>query len=993
VSKRLTLVLMAVFAVGFFLYFASDVGEGDDFFLKQRISKKTYKKFPEKILNETSAKHSNVREENLETKPEIFEASLPLYKDDRFVTGVVLDQKGNPIPGALVYFLKNKKMKTGIWKGFIEKQEKKYQTHEFNKKLSSFSRGNTKAVRSDAQGHFKIRWPRKQDSEKHASKTKRKRNIQISLSGPRQKGREEDISKKIEKDEKEDMPDWEKQPLEEGPQKLRIAHRLFLPAVLPVHPDQELRVVLSSSGGVRFIVKNEEGKALEGVHISRNTDGFDVGNYLGVVTNKKGEGILLLKPGCHQFRIGHRDSVEQEVSLEIGNTLETHEIELFSGSFITGRTVDAQNFPVENVHIAGSSAGKKSAGFLSTRSFPDSRFSVAVSTYDGLFRLGPFAETLLPDYQLIFEHDHYQTKILKVTAVKDLGDVLLKGLSACLIRVFDEDGKALAKAKVYSLKVETKEDFSETREDKDFKKRMQFLLKEMQGEHPGEETDEKGEILLFGQGRHYLYVYHEDFAPLSPVPEIVFPEKDETSEYRVELNKGLSLTIKIMDASGLPLSGVRVRLSLKKKSAGFMESMVVGMVNNMAPDLKKNTGILTNEKGEAFIEHLTEGAYLLEIYPKDLPAEEKTIEINAQNRFLNFHLKSPAFFYGRVAPSLAGEMLQFSGNLGSVKYTEIDQEGAWKSPPLQPGKYNIKFIDSENAMGIGVEMFATLGEKKFAYDIKEGEVKELHIEEPPLGKIVVKITQNNGEIYRGQVTLLHDSVQAGNFDVGGKIFLPRPLGEGRYEFSRIPEGNWNLQVNVSELNTQIFPIFLSKDEQKEKDIRLLAQDARIRGVLQDVQGQPLQGVLLLYDEKNPSLPLARTSPDTKGVFEFDKVVSGKLLLKLSEGLGLGRQLKSFQAHSGENDLGVIQMAAGLRLTGHLNPVGGDLPFGLSVKLFRKGQMEAVQAVDLEGNFVFKNLSPEKAELVIGPMIGPELKRQDWDGRSEKIEIDVPGEKW
>lgn len=941
--------------------------------------------------------------------PDVAVDDRPEIPGDRWVTGQVVDPDFQPIAGALVYF--RDPALSGIDLGLAGMvagpMMDQYRPGEVEGNRGRV-RGNSRSVVTDEDGRFRIRWPRMVE---HWSKEIDKafdRALEKNQNRPEDSnegqvvetvetistadGRIEVSTRHSVADAGEDdfEIDWSTRPLVDQAVSLRAVHDDYLPAHEKVQPDGEVTLILGRSGGVSFLVTDSEGTPLEKASVRVIPEGLDFSRMgLEAETSNEGRTRILLPPGSYRFHVGHEAFAASRVPVEVSETIESVTVALAPGRFIHGRVIDAEQIPIEGAAVGLQPDAEKLSKDFSSFDMSFAMDQQETETDDaGQFRLGPFGDDVPADMILTFSHPRHITLRQPLETLEDLGDVVLQKRREVMVVVRNEGGDPIAGASVWTKPIIDMADMQDPAKGEEWGRSLGMGLV---GLRDDEETNEAGEVFVYGEGRHQIHVAHEDYAPLADIPEVNFDDVGKGHVETVILNPGLALVLTVRHHDQTPAAGVAVEVEYKKPSANMLENMMVDMIGGFMPKFGGGSGLKTDDQGQVILEHLALGGYKIKLSREGLPDTEHVMEVTAGKETHELRLSVPSSLWGRVPASLAGQALMIQG--GQTRKTlEIPEDGLWDSGPLAPGQYRVSFLNLEDPMALGLSMLGgAFANDDDAILLKAGQRLEVTLETPPTGRLLVTVFNHDGTPYKGMMMLLAEDMVVGDLNFKDRMFMAQTKGEGVYEFQRLPEGRWRLQAGAGQTKAAATrEVRTRKDEEREIRWTLPRAESRLRGRVVKDDGSPATGLLQLF-VPGKELPLGQTSLKADGSFELTGLIAQAYELKVGDGLSQGRSVGTVEVAGAETDAGLLKLAPGMALQGQIVARQGDLPFGLSVRLKRDGAVVAVGLPDLSGNFSFSNLDPVPGQIEALDSTGTVLATVQWDGVAESVDIMVDGE--
>ncbi|MGE4158070.1 MAG: collagen binding domain-containing protein [Planctomycetota bacterium] len=989
--QRRWVVAVVVLIVGLALYVSRDQQPKEG----PRVSQTEVQGGKEPRTQSTAVRSEADREAGVAVAPSVagptleqsvVEALIPELDDDVYVTGTVVDPQGTPVAGALVRFVpvdEDMEKLSGAVQGMaMAMGEMGYIQHETDT-MASMTQGRSRGVITQADGRFKVRWPRKSPTDGNNS---RRRGF-----GPRRNSMGTAavvITGDAAMGELLSLDQWSQCPPRKAPLILRSAHSSFLPVQREVKPGDEVTMTLMACGGVRCHVQDATGRPLVGVSVRPEPKGFNMRQIMNTSQSDIfGVCILLLPAGPTTLTFEDEKHAPAKVEINVPDEgLTDVTVAMSEGVFVTGTLVSAGGGAVNGAQLMIMKDHRKGVARFNMN---DSlMIKNAISSHDGTFSLGPYSDILPKDCILSVMHPQHRDLDMPLGENAHLGEIELTPLPHSEVKVVDEVGSPVAGARVSAEWVFDPQSFEAASDESSTALRMgrSFAGRFAQNDEEGEVTDAKGVARIWGSGKHKIRVFHADYAPLEKCPEVILGK--ESQFITVVISKGFTVDFRVVDSHGGPLEGAKLTHRREEASDNMMEGMMTDMFENMIPDLN-NEGLITDAKGHAKAEHLAAGKYSLAVTTSK-GLRQKWERVLNQAAQIDLVMEDPGTFYGKVDPLYAGMGVLVGNKAGNTRAV-IEADGTWETEPLAPGSYRI-FLQEDTAdpMQMGMAMMKLSMPSSDQKSLGAGERKFVDLMSAPVGSIRVRVTKANGQPYTDTLMAVGLGAKSGDLDILEKMQTAESTdGSGTYEFKRLPVGEWNLQPGGLQ-GGQKMKVRVEAGARLDLQWRMQPANATLKGRILTPGGAPASGMVQL-NALEDDVPVSSGLIDNEGRFELTELMAGEYELRTADMMGGGRRLALVTLGDGAKDLGDLTLEAGVTLTGTIRAVGGDLPMGLIVKVLRQGRIISSAMVNFDGTFRIEGMDAGQAEVQVGPMIGEPMAHTTWNGRDTEVNLEVPGE--
>jgi len=349
---------------------------------------------------------------------------------------------------------------------------------------------------------------------------------------------------------------------------------------------------------------------------------------------------------------------------------------------------------------------------------------------------------------------------------------------------------------------------------------------------------------------------------------------EERSDLVLILEKGLSISGRIVSSDGEPVRDARVKPVPQFNLAKLLQYI---------DDAKYSRPSRTDEEGQFTCSGLTDGTYDLEISRNSITdTSQKGFKAGSKDLLISLHWGGiagiavstvdgdPVRNYRlQLDPEGKGDLLDPFGFKSAIVRTIEDDEGRFDISPLEPGRFTM----TVRAEGHGIKKIKNI-------EVADGEVTRgvlvmLSEEASVTGTVYDKET---GEPIEGAKISLKPGLEGmiAEFRDAGEVVQSDE--EGRFKFGCLPAGRVCLFVTHPSYESQILPEVLLMDGEKYENITvLLGRGAVIHGRVSTAAGFPVAGASLMASTPMATV-LKSTRTDENGVYELAGFPAGTFTL-------------------------------------------------------------------------------------------------------------------
>ncbi|MCA8960039.1 MAG: carboxypeptidase regulatory-like domain-containing protein [Planctomycetes bacterium] len=381
-------------------------------------------------------------------------------------------------------------------------------------------------------------------------------------------------------------------------------------------------------------------------------------------------------------------------------------------------------------------------------------------------------------------------------------------------------------------------------------------------------------------GKYRVWAYRDGYAR-SEVAMIELGRGD-IADVSLGVVPGTSLKGSIYsEATGRPIAGAIVYAHLEHLPG------TVNMLNRIDCDDRVRNATRTDERGEFTLHDLRTGRALIRVLHPDYMPLDHWVELERDDEaVVDLALKQGTGFRGTAIDSRSerrssSRVVAFSMSmrpeLAQMTWSEVDENGQYHIPNLNPGSYVLVLIDIEgtDANGGQVQMAVLGATKDTIVDF---------IDSPSLARLKGRVIDEQGDPLAGMSVSVMTERDPADPETGRDFTMESSMsdGDGFFEIRNLKFERYSVGVSANAGGSFTVIDSIECEEAKDYEIELTFSNLSIQGTVLDVDGGAIENteifVLSEVGDGGSTRFSGRAMSDHAGSFTISGLGSGRHLV-------------------------------------------------------------------------------------------------------------------